>query len=169
MSEQPNTAPALEAAYRERLAARVPGVAVEAYGPAYRDYPLAHPVGALLVVFVRAEYGEPGDTGDVVQTRTLVFDVIAVARDAAGGAPHSAALGMMEEARRTLAGARVPGFGKTQVRRERFLEHADGQWKYALTVAAATRAVEEDETTPGPRLERVTFAQPNDTLEIASG
>lgn len=169
MTEQPNTAPALEGAYLERLAARVPGVAVEAYGPAYRDYPLAHPVGALLVVFTRAEYDEPGDTGDVVQARTLVFDIIAVARDAASGAPHAPALEMLEEARRALAGARVPGFGKTRVKRERFLEHANGEWKYALTVHASTFAVEEDESTPGPQLTRVTFTNDNDTQEIARG
>jgi hypothetical protein len=158
VSEQPNTPAALQAAYVARLAARVPRVAAEAYGPAYRDYTLAHPVGALLVTYLRAEYAAPADAGDVVQARTLVFDVVAVVRDAAEGAPHGAALEVLEEARGALAGLRVPGFRKTQVRRERFLEHAAGEWKYALTVAAATVAVEEDETPIGPLLERVTFA-----------
>lgn len=157
MSEQPNTPSALQAAYVARLAARVTRVAAEAFGPPYREYLLSHPVGALLVIYSRAEYAAPADAGDVVQARTLVFDVVAVVRDAASGASHGVALEVLEEARRALAGLRVPGFRKTQVRRERFLEHAAGEWKYALTVAAATVAVEEDESTAGPLLQRVTF------------
>jgi hypothetical protein len=157
VSEQPNTPAALQQAYVSRLAAKVTRVAAEPFGPAYREYVLAHPVGALLVTYVRAEYATPADAGDVVQARTLVFDVVAVVRDAAGGASHGAALEVLEEARRALAGLRVPGFRSTQVKRERFLEHAAGEWKYALTVAAATVAVEDDESIAGPPLERVTF------------
>lgn len=166
MAEQPNTVPALEEAYRKRLETKVSSVAVESYPDDPEDYRLIHQNGALLVAYRGAEYGPVTDTGETVQERTLLFDIVVLSRDLGG---HGGALSLIEEARAALTGFRAPGFRKAHPRRERFLDHREGVWAYALTVAAVTIAAELPETVVGPALTRITLTSPHTTSEVTNG
>ncbi|MEX2155112.1 MAG: Gp37 family protein [Gemmatimonadaceae bacterium] len=143
----------LEAGVLARLAAKIDDYGVEAYPDKPETHKLRHQRGAFLVAYRGADYDAVEDTGDVVQTRRMLIDVVTECRQLSG---HDGAYVMLELARVTLAGWRIAGFTKLSLVRERFLNRGEGVWLYAQTFATTTVAVElPDDEELGPVLERL--------------
>lgn len=114
------------------------------------SYRLTHRIGAALIAYRGATYGELRDTGAIVQERTLKFEVAVVVRDlgwAYGGDPSGASPGayaILEAIRAALTGFQAPGCRKMFPLREGFVERdsQSGTWTYAITFALVTVAVE---------------------------
>ncbi|HTW89183.1 MAG TPA: Gp37 family protein [Candidatus Binataceae bacterium] len=113
-------------------------------------YRLTHQVGAALVSYRGATYGDLIDTDVVMQERKLEFEVRLMARDlgwsygalATGVSPGAYAL--LEAVRAALTGFRIPGCRETYPLKERFVERdpQGGVWIYAISFAVETLAVQ---------------------------
>lgn len=139
LDAEPTTIAALEGAMVARLKERVGGVAVEPYPDRPEAYRLVHQAGALLVAYRGARYGEPESLGEVIQERTLDFDVYVLARSLGG---HQGAYTYLEAARGALTGYAPEGFGRLTPVEEAFLAHGEGVWMYSLTLSATTVTAE---------------------------
>lgn len=146
LGQAPTTITQLEAGIVARLTDQVVGLAIAPFPDKPATYRLTHPVGAILVAYRGAEYSEPDAVDEVVQERTLHFDLHVLARSLGG---HAGAYVHLEAARASITGYQVDGFRKLVPRREAFLGEKEGVWMFALTVAAGTAAAElEEEETP---------------------
>lgn len=169
MAILPNTAPALEAAYVARLKKKLPELEVLPHPSRVEDYRLLHPVGAVLVGYRGGPYGEPRGMGPyVAQNRILSFEIVAVAHSLRTEDGHTGAMEILEAARMALVGYEAPGFRHTYAVRDRFLDYNEGEWKYGLTVAASTTAVQVSEEVAGTILQHVTIVQNDEPVEVPS-
>lgn len=163
---QANTVPVLEAAIVARLKAKVPQLAVELFPAQPKQYRLTHRLGALLVAYRGARYGDPQsiDTA-VVQEREIWFDVHVLARNLGG--PQGITV-FMEAARLALVAHRVKAFSPIRAQAERFLSEDDGVFTFALTVSATTQAfgVADPDELLGALLEHITLNTPHETTEV---
>ncbi len=120
------------------------------------SYRLTHRIGAALVTYRGATYGELRDMGAIIQERQLEFEVNVVVRDlgwAVGADPGGTSPGgyaILEAIRTALTGFQIPGARKMFPLRERFIERdrQGGVWIYAITFALVTVAVESS-SAPG--------------------
>ena len=111
----------------------------------YPDRPetwrLTHRVGAALVMYKGAQYGELLDTAAIIQERKLEFEIAVMMRDlgwAVGGdpsGPSPGAYAIIEAIRTALTGYRIPGCRKMYPVREKFVKRdkQGGVWTYAST------------------------------------
>ncbi|MGH7865133.1 MAG: Gp37 family protein, partial [Candidatus Binataceae bacterium] len=114
------------------------------------SYRMTHPVGAALVVYRGASYGEQLDTEIVAQERRLEFEVMVLVRDLGwntGGPSGGAGRGayeILEAVRLALTGFTVPGARKMHPMKERFVERdkQGGVWVYGISFAITAVAVE---------------------------
>lgn len=131
----------LESGIIERLGEHVDGVPIEPFPDNPASYRLRHQRGAILVGYRGAEYEMPQEVDEVVQFRTLTFDVLVLSRNLSS---HTGAYAHLEAIRGALTGHVVDPFEPLQVRAERFMGHAEGVWSWVLTVAARCWSIEMD-------------------------
>src|SRR3984957_17695805 len=111
---------------------------------------MTHRVGAALVMYKGAEYGDLLDTAATIQERKLEFEISVMMRDlgwAVGGdaaGPSPGAYSIIEGIRAALTGFQVPGCRKMRPVREKFIKRdkQGGVWTYSSTFALSTVAVE---------------------------
>jgi hypothetical protein len=140
----------IEAAIVTRLRAMVPSIEIVHFPDAAKNYRLTHRIGAALVVYRGATYGQVEDTAAIIQERKLEFDVTVLVRDlgwSVGGTPGGTSPGsyaILESIRAALTGYQVPGARKIFLVSEKFVErdHEGGVWIYLISIALMTIAVE---------------------------
>jgi hypothetical protein len=140
----------IESAIVAQLASQITAIEIVHFPDEPKAYRLTHPVGAALVTYRGATYGELLDTAAIVQERRLEFDVTLLVRDlgwGVGSAPDGTSPGayaLLEKTRAALTGYRVPGARKMRPVREKFIERdrRGGVWIYTITFGLSTVAVE---------------------------
>lgn len=162
---EPTTIMAVEDAIVARLAATVPGIAVDAFPDDPDKYRLTHQVGALLVRFAGAAHTARADVSSAATDRALLFDVVAQVRGL-GRKGQAGVYQYLEAARLSLIGYEIPAFTRLTPVDERFLGQGEGVWTYALRVRTTTLALAVADEDVGPLLARITLDRPPDTLEI---
>jgi hypothetical protein len=159
----------IEAAIVSQLSDQINTIEVTHYPDRPESYRLTHRVGAALVRFEGAAYGELIDTAAVVQKRTLSFTIRLMVRDlgwslggdAAGPSPGAYAL--LEAMRNALTGFQIGGCSKMYPVKERFVERdkAGAVWIYESLFALTTAAVEPATTDGFPRLVKASAQEIN--------
>lgn len=147
MSETPTTIDACVNGIVARLAAKYPTYDVQPYPDKPDGYRMLNQNGAFLVAYRGADHSEVDDTDVVVTARRMLLDVHVVAHDLNGA--HGATA-MIELARQALVGFTLPGFDRIVPVRERFVGRTETNWMYALTIGAATLAVQADDEGADP-------------------
>ena len=140
----------VEAAIVEQLRAAISVIEVVHFPDRPEAYRLTHRIGAALVSYRGATYGELIDSAVVAQPRRFEFEVRLLARDLGwgyGGAASGAGPGayaLLEAIRIALTGFRVPGCRKLFPLKERFVDRdaQGGVWIYAISFAVETLAIE---------------------------
>lgn len=140
----------VEAAIVAQLQSAVGGIEIAHYPSRPESYRMTHRVGAALVMYKGAQYGEQLDTAAIIQERRLAFEVTVMMRDlgwsygGAAGGPDPGAYAILESIRAALTGFRVPGCRKMRPVRERFIkrDRQGGVWIYAIGFELSTVAVE---------------------------
>ncbi len=142
----------LETALVERLAARLPELAAEAFPKSWKEYRLLHQRGAVLVMYRSSRYGQIEDVGAVVQERTAEFALVLLARNLRD---HRDLSGYLEGIRRAVQGFKVPGCRAFRMVDDRFEDEVDGLWTHAVLVDTVLPAVEDNDEEELPPLTRV--------------
>jgi hypothetical protein len=140
----------IENALVEQLLSQINLIEIVHFPDRPEAYRLTHRVGAALVSYRGATYGDLIDTAVVMQPRKLEFEVRLMARDlgwsygALGTGVSPGAYSLLEAVRAALTGFRIPGCRKTYPLKERFVERdaQGGVWIYAISFAVETLAVE---------------------------
>ncbi|GDO99305.1 Gp37 family protein [Escherichia coli] len=133
------------------------GLAVEYFPERPGEYRLNHPRGALLVSYAGSRYGEPVDTGAVLQPQTVQLCVVVVFRQLNG---RRGAIAMLDQLRRVLGGFMPPGCRRRiWLIRDVFIGEKDGLWQYALDIATESVFVEERDLPSGPLLTEVNYEE----------
>src|SRR5208282_2462185 len=128
---------------------------------------MTHRVGAALVMYKGAQYGELVDTAAIIQERKLEFEIAIMMRDlgwAVGGdpsGPSPGAYAIIESIRTALTGYLIPGCRKMHPVREKFVKRdkQGGVWTYASTFALSTVAVEASQPDDFPLFIKATSAE----------
>jgi hypothetical protein len=140
----------IEDAIVNQLSSQINSIEIAHYPDNPETWRLTHRVGAALVMYKGAQYGELLDTAAIIQERKLEFEIAIMMRDlgwAVGGdasGPSPGAYAIIESIRTALTGYLIPGCRKMFPVREKFLKRdkQGGVWTYASTFALSTVAVE---------------------------
>ena len=141
-------------AIKGRLAAKLPGLAVEYFPDRPDEYRLNHPKGALLVSYLGSRFGDVADIEIVAQERTAKFSVTVLLRQLNG---NGGALDISGQVILALAGFRAPDCKKMWIVAERYLGETAGLWQYAVDVATETMLVEDTDIGLEPLLTTVDY------------
>ncbi|MGH7925741.1 MAG: Gp37 family protein [Candidatus Binatus sp.] len=141
---------AIEDAIVNRLRSQIGSIEIAHYPDRPETWRMTHRVGAALVKYKGAQYGELIDTAAIIQERKLEFEIDVMMRDlgwAVGGeasGPSPGAYAIIESIRTALTGYLIPGCRKMYPVREKFVrrDKQGGVWTYASTFALSTVAVE---------------------------
>jgi len=140
----------IEDAIVSQLRSQISSIEITHYPDSPETWRMTHRVGAALVMYKGAQYGELLDTAAVIQERRLEFEIAVMMRDlgwAVGGdasGPSPGAYAIIESIRAALTGYQIAGCRKMYPVREKFLKRdkQGGVWTYASTFALSTMAVE---------------------------
>ena len=140
----------IEDAIVSQLQSQINTIEIAHYPDRPENWRLTHRVGAALVMYKGAQYGELLDTAAIIQERKLEFEISVMMRDlgwAVGGdasGPSPGAYAIIEGIRTALTGFEVPGCRKMYPVREKFVKRdkQGGVWTYSSTFALSTVAVE---------------------------
>ncbi len=140
----------IEDAIVNQLSSQINSIEIAHYPDNPESWRLTHRVGAALVMYKGAQYGDLLDTAAIIQERKLEFEVAIVMRDlgwAVGGdpsGPSPGAYAIIESIRTALTGYLIPGCRKMFPVREKFVKRdkQGGVWTYASTFMLSTVAVE---------------------------
>src|ERR1700730_5008905 len=140
----------IEEAIVTQLRSQISSIEITHYPDRPETWRMTHRVGAALVMYKGAEYGELLDTAAIIQERKLEFEISVMMRDlgwAVGGdasGPSPGAYAIIESIRRALTGFEVPGCRKMYPLREKFVKRdkQGGVWTYSSSFALSTVAVE---------------------------
>ncbi|HZC45432.1 MAG TPA: Gp37 family protein [Candidatus Acidoferrum sp.] len=140
----------IEDAIVNQLRAQISSIEITHYPDRPETWRLTHRVGAALVMYKGAQYGEMLDTAATIQERKLEFEIEVMMRDlgwAVGGdasGPSPGAYAIIESIRAALTGFQIAGCRKMHPLREKFVrrDKQGGVWTYASTFALSTVAVE---------------------------
>ena len=143
----------IEDAIVSQLQSQINTIEIAHYPDRPETWRLTHRVGAALVMYKGAQYGELLDTSAIIQERKLEFEISVMMRDlgwAVGGdasGPSPGAYAIIEGIRTALTGYEVPGCRKMYPVREKFVKRdkQGGVWTYSSTFALSTVAVEASE------------------------
>jgi Gp37 protein len=148
----------IEDAIVRQLQSQINTIEIAHYPDRPESWRLTHRVGAALVMYKGAQYGELLDTAAIIQERKLEFEISvmmrdlgwAVGGDASGTSPGAYAI--IEGIRAALTGYEVPGCRKMYPLREKFLKRdkQGGVWTYSSTFALSTVAVEASHPDDSP-------------------
>jgi hypothetical protein len=148
----------IEDAIVSRLQSQINTIEIAHYPDRPETWRLTHRVGAALVMYKGAQYGELLDTAAIIQERKFEFEISVMMRDlgwAVGGdaaGPSPGAYAIIEGIRAALTGYEVPGCRKMYPVREKFVKRdkQGGVWTYSSTFALSTVAVEASESDDFP-------------------
>ena len=140
----------IEDAIVTQLGSQIDSIEIAHYPDRPETWRLTHRVGAALVMYKGAQYGDLLDTAAIIQERKLEFEISVMMRDlgwAVGGDPSGTSPGayaIIEAIRTALTGFLIPGCRKIYPLREKFIKRdkQGGVWTYASTFALSTVAVE---------------------------
>lgn len=140
----------IEDAIVSQLQSQINTIEIAHYPDRPETWRLTHRVGAALVMYKGAQYGELLDTSAIIQERKLEFEISVMMRDlgwAVGGdasGPSPGAYAIIEGIRTALTGYEVPGCRKMYPVREKFVKRdkQGGVWTYSSIFALSTVAVE---------------------------
>ncbi|HKN15009.1 MAG TPA: Gp37 family protein [Candidatus Binatus sp.] len=140
----------IEDAIVNQLRSQISSIEIAHYPDNPETWRMTHRVGAALVMYKGAQYGELLDTAAIIQERKLEFEIAVMMRDlgwAVGGdplGPSPGAYGIIEGIRTALTGYQIAGCRKLYPVREKFIKRdkQGGVWTYASTFALSTVAVE---------------------------
>src|SRR5579863_348451 len=140
----------IEDAIVTQLRSQISSIEIAHYPDRPETWRMTHRVGAALVIYKGAQYGDLLDTAAVIQERKLEFEVSVMMRDlgwAVGGdasGPSPGAYSIIEAIRAALTGFQVPGCRKMYPLREKFIKRdkQGGVWTYSSIFALSTVAVE---------------------------
>lgn len=140
----------IEDAIVNQLRSQISSIEIAHYPDSPETWRMTHRVGAALVMYKGAQYGELLDTAAVIQERKLEFEVAIMMRDlgwAVGGDTSGASPGayaIIESVRAALTGFQIAGCRKMYPTREKFLKRdkQGGVWTYSSTFVLSTVAVE---------------------------
>lgn len=140
----------IEDAIVSQLRSQINTIEIAHYPDGPETWRLTHRVGAALVMYKGAQYGELLDTSAIIQERKLEFEISVMMRDlgwAVGGdasGPSPGAYAIIEGIRTALTGYEVPGCRKMYPVREKFVKRdKQGEvWTYSSIFALSTVAVE---------------------------
>ena len=140
----------IEDAIVTQLTSQIASIEIAHYPDRPETWRLTHRVGAALVMYKGAQYGDLIDTAAIIQERKLEFEISVMMRDlgwAVGGDPSGTSPGayaIIEAIRTALTGFVIPGCRKIYPLREKFIKRdkQGGVWTYASTFALSTVAVE---------------------------
>ena len=140
----------IEDAIVNQLRSQISGIEIRHYPDRPETWRMTHRVGAALVMYRGAHYGELLDTAAIIQERKLEFEISIMMRDlgwAVGGdasGPSPGAYAIIESVRAALTGYQVPGCRKIYPVSEKFVKRdkQGGVWTYTSTFALSTVAVE---------------------------
>src|SRR5271170_980711 len=143
----------IENAIVSRLNSQISSIEIAHYRDRPESWRLTHRVGAALVMFKGAQYGELLDTSAIIQERKLEFEIEVMMRDlgwAVGGDPSGTSPGaysIIESIRTALTGFLIAGCRKMYPVREKFVKRdkQGGVWTYSSTFALSTVAVESSQ------------------------
>jgi hypothetical protein len=152
----------IEDAIVNQLRSQISSIEIAHYPDSPETWRMTHRIGAALVMYKGAQYGEMLDTAAVIQERKLEFEVAVMMRDlgwAVGGdasGPSPGAYSIIESVRTALTGFLVPGCRKMYPLREKFVKRdkQGGVWTYASTFALSTVAVEASQPDDFPLFTR---------------
>jgi hypothetical protein len=141
-----------------QLRSQIRSIEIAHYPDNPETWRLTHRVGAALVMYKGAQYGDLLDTSAIIQERKLEFEIAVIMRDlgwAVGGDPSGTSPGayaIIESIRTALTGYVVPGCCKMYPVREKFVKRdkQGGVWTYASTFALSTVAVEASQPDNSP-------------------
>ena len=144
----------------ERLIAGFPELKVEAFPDRPEDYRFTHPVGALLVHYRGADFGDSQGVGTVSLNRKLLWDITLYAkslRDHRGTEGRGGALLMLDALRAHLTGWRPKGATSGMVpEREDFLNRDASAWIYVARYSLRAPLVQKTEEEAAALLKRIT-------------
>ncbi len=140
----------IEAAIVAQLRSQIHSIEIAHYPDRPETWRMTHRVGAALVIYKGAQYGDLLDMAAVIQERKLEFEVAVMMRDlgwAVGGdasGPSPGAYAIIESVRAALTGFQISGCRKMYPVREKFLKRdkQGGVWTYASIFTVMTMAVE---------------------------
>jgi hypothetical protein len=140
----------IEDAIVSYLQSQINSIEIAHYPDRPETWRLTHRVGAALVMYKGARYGDLLDTAAIIQERKLEFEISVMTRDlgwAVGGDPSGTSPGayaIIESIRIALTGYVIPGCRKMYPVREKFIKRdkQGGVWTYSSTFALSTVAVE---------------------------
>ncbi len=139
----------IEEAIVNQLRSQINSIEIAHYPDRPETWRLTHRVGAALVMYKGAHYGEMLDTAAIIQERKLEFEISIMMRDlgwAVGSdpsGPSPGAYAIIEGIRTALTGYRIPGCRQMYPVSEKFVKRdkQGGVWTYASTFALSTMAV----------------------------
>ena len=148
----------IEDAIVTQLRSQISTIEITHYPDRPETWRMTHRVGAALVRYKGAHYGDLLDTGAIIQERKLEFEISIMMRDlgwAVGGdaaGPSPGAYAIIESIRVALTGFEIPGCRKIYPMNEKFVKRdkQGGVWTYAATFALSTVAVEGSPTDDFP-------------------
>jgi hypothetical protein len=140
----------IEDAIVSQLQTQINTIEIAHYPDRPETWRMTHRVGAALVMYKGAQYGELLDTSAIIQERKLEFEISLMMRDlgwAVGGdaaGPSPGAYAIIEGIRTALTGFEVPGCRKMYPVREKFVKRdkQGGVWTYSSSFELSTVAVE---------------------------
>jgi hypothetical protein len=152
----------IEDAIVNQLRSQISSIEIAHYPDRPESWRLTHRVGAALVMYKGAQYGDLLATAAIIQERKLEFEIAVMMRDlgwAVGGdasGPSPGAYAIIESIRTALTGYLVPGCRKMYPVREKFIKRdkQGGVWTYASTFALSTVAVEASQPVDFPLFTR---------------
>jgi hypothetical protein len=127
-----------------QLRSQISSIEIAHYPDRPETWRMTHRVGAALVMYKSAEYGELLDTAAIIQQRKLEFEISIMMRDLGWAVGGDGAYAIIEAIRTALTGFQIPGCRKLYPVREKFVKRdkQGGVWTYASTFALSTVAVE---------------------------
>jgi Gp37 protein len=148
----------IEDAIVTQLRSQIGAIEIAHYPDRPETWRMTHRVGAALVMYKGAHYGDLLDTAATIQERKLEFEISIMMRDlgwAVGGdaaGPSPGAYAIIESIRVALTGFQIPGCRKIYPVNEKFVkrDRQGGVWTYASTFALSTVAVEGSPTDDFP-------------------
>ena len=134
----------IEDAIITQLRSQISSIEIAHYPDRPETWRMTHRIGAALVMYKSAEYGELLDTAAIIQQRKLEFEISIMMRDLGWAVGGDGAYAIIEAIRTALTGFQIPGCRKMYPVREKFVKRdkQGGVWTYASTFALSTVAVE---------------------------
>jgi hypothetical protein len=165
----------IEDAIVTQLRSQISSIEITHHPDRPETWRLAHRIGAALVRYAGAHYGELLTTSAIAQERRLEFEIEILMRDlgwAVGGdasGPSPGAYAIIESIRIALTGFLIPGCRKIYPISEKFVKRdkQGGVWIYSSAFALSTVAVEAPATENFPIFTRGIALEEGEQTTIA--